>query len=100
MAVCWICHRENMEALRDRVQARLDLHNSPDPEKRHRATRWLLLLIRLRMSPRRGTWTVRSFSEIHHIRPKRDGGGNDRGNLSVLCRPCHRKETAKMYGVS
>ncbi len=30
------------------------------------------------------------FLEVHHIRPRADGGGNDVDNLKVLCSACHR----------
>ena len=32
--------------------------------------------------------------EIHHIRPLAQGGGDDEGNLIVLCSNCHSKATA------
>ena len=27
--------------------------------------------------------------EVHHVRPIEQGGGNDRRNLTTLCRDCH-----------
>ena len=29
--------------------------------------------------------------DIHHIKPKKEGGTNDNSNLIVLCPNCHRK---------
>ncbi|MFP8958140.1 HNH endonuclease [Natrialbaceae archaeon A-CW3] len=29
--------------------------------------------------------------EVHHIRPRSEGGPNTRSNLIVLCPGCHRK---------
>lgn len=31
------------------------------------------------------------FLEIHHIRPRRNGGANELGNLLTLCSRCHRR---------
>ena len=43
--------------------------------------------------------------EVHHIKPKRDGGTNTQGNLVTLCSECHKKVTGqeekfakKLYG--
>jgi len=30
------------------------------------------------------------FLEVHHIKPKAKGGGNDEANLTTLCSACHR----------
>ena len=27
--------------------------------------------------------------EVHHLRPVKDGGGDELSNLTVLCRSCH-----------
>lgn len=35
--------------------------------------------------------------EIHHIIPKKNGGGNTENNLITLCRPCHKKVTGVEY---
>ena len=32
-------------------------------------------------------------TELHHMKPVAEGGGNERGNLSAWCRDCHREET-------
>ena len=31
---------------------------------------------------------------VDHIRPRREGGTDDRANLRALCGPCHRRRTA------
>lgn len=32
-------------------------------------------------------------SDLDHITPLAAGGTNDRGNLQLLCKPCHKKKT-------
>lgn len=36
--------------------------------------------------------------EVDHIHPKGQGGGNEGGNLRVLCRSCNQREAIKTYG--
>jgi len=38
-------------------------------------------------------------TEVHHIRPLRDGGTHRRSNLMPLCKSCHSKITARGGGV-
>ena len=38
--------------------------------------------------------------EIHHIKPKSEGGPNNQRNLIVLCPDCHRKADGGMMGRS
>lgn len=38
-----------------------------------------------------GKWA----NEVHHVIPKRDGGGDNWDNLMSLCKECHSKLTAK-----
>ena len=34
--------------------------------------------------------TFNAGYEIHHIRPREFGGSNDKSNLTLLCKPCHK----------
>ena len=33
--------------------------------------------------------------EVDHITPVKQGGGDDMGNLQVLCAPCHKAKTRR-----
>jgi 5-methylcytosine-specific restriction enzyme A len=37
---------------------------------------------------------VQAATDVHHITPKRDGGGDDDSNLQALCHACHSRVTA------
>lgn len=37
----------------------------------------------------------RPANEVHHVCAKRDGGGNEWGNLQALCKSCHSRATAR-----
>lgn len=34
-------------------------------------------------------------TEVDHIKPKSEGGTDERSNLRSLCKPCHSRRTAK-----
>lgn len=34
-------------------------------------------------------------TDVHHVRPRTAGGGDDPGNLRALCGPCHDAITAR-----
>lgn len=36
---------------------------------------------------------VVAATEVDHIKPKRDGGGNEETNLQALCKSCHSRKT-------
>ena len=38
-------------------------------------------------------------TEVHHIRRRADGGGDEPGNLRSLCGPCHRRTTGATSGI-
>ena len=38
--------------------------------------------------------------DVHHIKPRKEGGSNDRNNLIVLCPNCHRKADNEMISRS
>ena len=40
------------------------------------------------------------FLEVHHIKPRSEGGPNTRNNLIVLCPNCHRKADRGVYSRS
>jgi hypothetical protein len=35
--------------------------------------------------------------EIHHIRPRSQNGSHSTANLEILCKPCHKNETLKLF---
>lgn len=37
-------------------------------------------------------------TDVHHIRPLRQGGTHDESNLQSLCRACHSRHTARHDG--
>ena len=41
---------------------------------------------------------VTAATEVHHVRAKADGGTDDEGNLTSICRPCHEAATLKARG--
>lgn len=44
--------------------------------------------------PSADKWCI-SAMDVDHIIPLIDGGSHELDNLQLLCRPCHRKKTAK-----
>ena len=39
-------------------------------------------------------------SEVHHVMPVSEGGGDDWDNLRPLCQACHKAETNRQRGVT
>lgn len=37
-------------------------------------------------------------TEVHHIKPRAQGGTDDHDNLTSACAPCHREADAKAQG--
>lgn len=42
---------------------------------------------------------VREATEVDHIVPLSQGGGDDDANTRCLCRTCHLKRTAQQFGL-
>ena len=36
-------------------------------------------------------WDVNDWFDVHHVLHRGKGGGDDQGNLMLLCRDCHEK---------
>lgn len=45
-----------------------------------------------------GSIRVMQATEVHHIKPKSEGGTDDMGNLQAIHKDCHKRETAKQQG--
>lgn len=43
-----------------------------------------------------GDHEIRNLSEVDHVTPLCEGGEDVPSNLRLLCKECHRKETAKL----
>jgi|TARA_R100000501_G_C2598918_1_gene96633 5-methylcytosine-specific restriction endonuclease McrA len=39
----------------------------------------------------------RAAAEVDHIKPKSQGGANDRSNYRPLCTPCHRQKRSNIW---
>ena len=61
----------------------------PIPTEADTAELWRILSSRERKCEACG---VTVNLEVHHIKPRRDGGSNEPKNLRVLCVQCHAKE--------
>jgi 5-methylcytosine-specific restriction endonuclease McrA len=100
VAYCALCGRGELRSIQARLQRRIDLQRSPDPDKRATGKRWARMLRRLGVRVYTTSYDrvghVRRMFDIDHVIPLYEGGPNHPSNLRVLCLPCHKRETAKL----
>jgi 5-methylcytosine-specific restriction enzyme A len=95
-----LTHRRFCPAHERAARQRTD-HDRPAPSLRGYGRTWQRLrLLVLHEEPfcrehlRRHLQMIPA-TEVDHIHPLADGGGNERANLQALCKPCHSAKTTR-----